>query len=203
VTTKRPHADERPSADEAAAPAVTSAEAAAAADPAEADPPAVDPAAEAPAGGQTLADVTRDRDDLHDRLLRTAAEFDNFRKRTERERRELHEAAAADLIRDLLPVVDDLERALAAAPADRGADTLEGFREGVELIHRQVLDVLRRRGVQPIETEGQPFDPNWHEAVVYESADGRPDGEIIGEVRRGYRLGQRLLRPSMVRVAKA
>jgi molecular chaperone GrpE len=182
---KRSEADERPSADAAVAP-----EAAAGADP--------------PAGDLALADLVRERDDLRDRLLRTAAEFDNFRKRTERERRELHEAAAADLIRDLLTVVDDLERALAATPEAAAAGTpVEGFREGVELIHRQVLDVLRRRGVAPIESEGQAFDPLWHEAVSYEPADGRPDGEIIGEVRRGYRLGQRLLRPSMVRVAKA
>lgn len=163
-------------------------------------PPAVDPA---------VAELQRERDDLRDRLLRTAAEFDNFRKRTERERRDLYETAAADLIRDLLPIADDLARALSALPvegsaAGRADDApLAALRSGVELIHRQFVDVLRRRGVEPLVVEGQPFDPNWHEAVVHEPAEGRPDGEIIGEVRRGYRLGQRLLRPAQVRVAKA
>ncbi len=155
-----------------------------------------------------LAAAHAERDDLKDRLLRTTAEFDNFRKRTERERRELHEAAAADLIRELLPVLDDLERALAAArPAaddpEEAGDPLAQLRHGVELIHRQLLEALRRRGVEALEVVGQPFDPNWHEAVVQEPAEGRPDGEVIGEVRRGYRLASRLLRAAMVRVAKA
>jgi molecular chaperone GrpE len=163
------------------------------------DPPA--------AVDQAQAELVRERDELRDRLLRTAAEFDNFRKRTERERRELRESAAADLIRDLLTVVDDLERALAAtesAPADEAAaESLVNFRTGVELIHRQLLDLLRRRGVEPIDVTDQPFDPNWHEAVAYEPTTDRPDGQIIGETRRGYRMGERLLRPAMVRVAKA
>jgi len=154
---------------------------------------------DAAAADDDTAALRQERDELYDRLLRSAAEFDNYRKRTERERREHAERAAADLLGDLLPVQDDLERALAAAA--ESPDT--ALRDGVELIHRALLDVLRRRGVEPIETEGQPFDPRWHEAVSYEPADERPDGEIIGEVRRGYRLGQRLLRPSMVRVAKA
>ena len=166
------------------------------------DPPpqTADPAA---------AELQRERDELRDRLLRTAAEFDTVRKRTERERGNLSEAAAADLIRDLLPIVDDLERALSAvqveASAAAGGDDvpLAALRSGVELIHRQFVDVLRRRGVEPLLVEGEPFDPNWHEAVVHEPAEGRTDGEIIGEVRRGYRLGQRLLRPAQVRVAKA
>jgi len=160
---------------------------------------------------ESTEDLTRERDELRERLLRTAAEFDNFRKRTERERRELREAAAVDLIRDLLPVVDDLERALAAtAPAEAdskaepdAAGALEDFRTGVDLIHRQLLDVLRRRGVEPLDVLDRPFDPNWHEAVAYEPVADRPDGQILGEVRRGYRLGDRLLRPAMVRVAKA
>lgn len=161
-----------------------------------------------PAGvDQAHAELVGERDELRDRLLRTAAEFDNFRKRTERERRELHESAGADLIRDLLPVVDDLERALSAtesAEADEAAsESLVSFRTGVELIHRQLLDVLRRRGVEHIDVADQPFDPNWHEAVAYEPTTDRPDGQIIGEIRRGYRMGDRLLRAAMVRVAKA
>jgi molecular chaperone GrpE len=144
--------------------------------------------------------VRRERDDFYDRLLRMTAEFDNYRKRTERERRERAEAAGLDVIRDLLPVLDDLERAL-AAPVDPAANT--SVRAGVELIHRQLLDLLRRRGVEPLDVVGQSFDPEWHEAVAHDAAQGRPDGEITAEVRRGYRVGQRLLRPAMVRVAKA
>jgi molecular chaperone GrpE len=144
--------------------------------------------------------VRRERDDYYDRLLRATAEFDNYRKRTERERRERAEMAGIDVVRDLLPVLDDLERAL-AAPV--GADANASMREGVELIHKQLLDVVRRRGVDPFDVVGQPFDPEWHEAVAYEPAAGRPDGEITGEVRRGYRMGQRLIRAPMVRVAKA
>ena len=111
------------------------------------------------------------------------------------------EAAAADLIRDLLPVVDDLERALAAPR--RPADADGPLRRGVELIHQQLLEVLRKRGVEPFESVGRDFDPAWHEAVAHEPANGHRDGEIAAEFRRGYRLGSRLLRPAQVKVAKA
>ncbi|MFI5177085.1 MAG: nucleotide exchange factor GrpE [Vicinamibacterales bacterium] len=151
------------------------------------------------AAGDPLAALTRERDELRDRLLRATAEFDNYRKRTERERRELNEAAATDLIRDVLPVLDDFERALAAP----GWDRTGAARQGVELIHRQFLETLRRRGVEPLDVVGLPFDPLWHEAVAAEPAAGRPDGEITAEIRRGYRIGQRLLRPAQVRVARA
>ena len=157
----------------------------------------------APASGadapDTLDTLRQDRDELQDRLLRTAAEFDNYRKRTDRERRELTEAVGADFIRDVLPVVDDLERALAAA--EGSADP--ALRSGVELIHRQLLEALRRRGAEPFESIGRDFDPAWHEAVASEPARGRRDGEIVDELRRGYRIGARLLRPAQVKVAKA
>jgi molecular chaperone GrpE len=143
--------------------------------------------------------VTRERDDLKDRLLRKSAEFDNFRKRVDRERREFAEWAAADVLTEILAAVDDLERALAVeAPA--GA---EGYRGGIELIHRQLLELLRKRGVTAVETVGQTFDPHLHQAVAYEESPGVDEGQIIGELRRGYRLGERLLRPALVRVAKA
>jgi molecular chaperone GrpE len=156
---------------------------------------------DAPGAGaeDPMAALQQERDDLQERLLRSAAEFDNYRKRTERERRELSDAVAADLIRDLLPVVDDLERAIAAA-ADSADPVL---RSGVELIHRQLLDVLKRRGAEPFETIGQDFDPAWHESIASEPAAGRRDGEIVGEIRRGYRSGRKLVRPAMVKVAKA
>ena len=149
---------------------------------------------------------TEAADDLRDRLLRLTAEFDNYRKRTDRERRELSDAVVADLVRDLLPAVDDLERALNAPAATGGpgapVTTDAALRTGVELIQRQVLEAFRRRGVAPFDAVGHAFDPNWHEALASEPADGRPDGEITSEIRRGYRIGSRLLRPALVRVAK-
>ena len=151
------------------------------------------------AGDDELAALRRERDDLYERLLRSVAEFDNYRKRTDRERGEVSERAAALVIEDLLPVVDDLERALTAA-ADSPDPSL---RAGVELIHRALLDVLRRRGVEPFESVGQMFDPEWHDAVASERADGHPEGEVVRELRRGYRIGQRLLRAAQVTVAKA
>jgi molecular chaperone GrpE len=153
------------------------------------------------AGADTVEALQREREELRDRLLRGAAEFDNYRKRTDRERRDLSDAVSADLMRDLLPVVDDLERALTAA-RESGASA-GALRSGVELIHRQLLDVMRRRGVEPFESVGQDFDPGWHEAIASEPADGHRDGEVVAELRRGYRLGPRLLRPAQVRVAKA
>jgi molecular chaperone GrpE len=144
-------------------------------------------------------ELQRERDELKDLLLRKTAEFDNFRKRTERERQSISESAAADLIGEIVPLLDDLERALKAEPGSEGA---EAYRRGVELIHRQLSETLRKRGVRPIETTGADFDPYYHQAVSYEPAAGRRDGEIIEEFRRGYMLGDRLLRPSMVKVAK-
>jgi len=147
--------------------------------------------------------LQQERDELQDRLLRTVAEFDNYRKRTDRERRELSDFITTDILRELLPIVDDLERAL-AAPADlAGNPEFSAFHQGVTLIHRQWLELLRRRGVEPLEVVGKPFDPEWHEAVSDEPANGRPDGEITAELRRGYRIGSKLLRAAMVKVAKA
>ena len=153
-----------------------------------------------PASGD-ITGLTLERDDFKDRLLRMTAEFDNYRKRVDRERRELSEAAAADLIRDLRPLIDDLERAIAASHTH--ATTDDALLRGVELTHRQLLDQLRRRGVEPIVAVGQMFDPELHESVAAERAAGKPDGEILEEFRRGYRVAGRLLRASMVKVARA
>lgn len=144
------------------------------------------------------AELKRERDELHDKWVRGAAEFENYRRRTERERRELSEAASADLIRDLLPIVDDFERALSSS-----RDPQDPLYRGVELIYKQLLDAIRRRGVEPFPSLGEQFDPSWHEAVAQEPADGHRDGEITAELRRGYRIGSRLLRPAQVKVAKA
>ena len=146
-----------------------------------------------------VEEVQRQRDEYYDLLLRKTAEFENYRKRTDRERQSVSESAAADLIEELLPLVDDLERALKADPGSEGA---EAYRRGVELIHRQLLEVLRKRGVHPIDAVGADFDPYYHQAIAQEHVEGRREGEIIEEFRRGYMLGDRLLRPSMVKVAK-
>jgi molecular chaperone GrpE len=142
--------------------------------------------------------IARERDDYYDRLLRKTAEFENYRKRTDRERREQAEYAAAEVLKDLLPVIDDLERALEAS-----SESAEAYRQGVELIHKQMLDLLRKRGVTPIEAVGQDFDPHLHQAVTHEQVPGHRDGEVVAEFRRGYKLRDRLLRPAMVKVAKA
>ncbi|HZI81362.1 MAG TPA: nucleotide exchange factor GrpE [Vicinamibacterales bacterium] len=138
-----------------------------------------------------------ERDALQDRLLRTAAEFDNYRKRIDRERREQSESAATGLLTEILPVVDNLERALVAPSGPEAA----GLRAGVELIHRQLVDLLRKRGVTPIEALGADFDPRFHQAVSQEASDSHRDGEVMEEMQRGYMLGDRLLRPAMVKVA--
>jgi molecular chaperone GrpE len=152
-----------------------------------------------PEAPDPLAELTREKSALQDRLLRTAAEFDNYRKRVERDRREQADTAVADALVDLLPIIDNLELAL-STPA--GGDTAEGYRKGVELIHQQMMDLLRRRGVKPIEAVGTTFDPRFHQAVVHEVSADHREGEVIAELRRGYTLGDRLLRPAMVKVAK-
>jgi len=143
-----------------------------------------------------LEELRRERDALQDRLLRTAAEFDNYRKRMDRERRDLAEHAAGEAIKDLLPIIDNLERALQASAQD------DPLRKGVELIHKQMLEMLRKRGVTPIEALGADFDPNVHEAVTHEESDQHREGEVMEELQRGYKVGERLLRPAMVKVAK-
>jgi molecular chaperone GrpE len=145
-----------------------------------------------------ISELRNERDELRDQLLRKAADFDNYRKRVERDRRELIELAAQDLLRELLPVLDDFERALDAEVAP-GA---ESYREGVELIYKQLQDLLKKRGVTSLETVGTNFDPHIHQAVVHEVSTTHRDGEVIAELRRGYRLRDRLLRPAMVKVAK-
>ncbi len=155
---------------------------------------------------QTTVDVAalqQDRDETYDRLLRLTAEFDNYRKRTDRERRDLSDFLTMDVVRDILPVIDDLERAMAAAQGLETNPALAAYHQGITLIHRQLLDQLRKRNVEPLEVVGVAFDPEWHEAVANEPAEGRPDGQITAELRRGYRIGSKLLRPAMVKVAKA
>jgi molecular chaperone GrpE len=156
-----------------------------------------DSAAQAP--DVDVAALQRDRDDYYDRLLRKTAEFDNYRKRVERERREHADQAVVDLLLELLSVVDDFDRAVTVEPGDSAA----GYRKGIELIHTKLHDMLRKQGLRPVPTLGTDFDPSVHQAVLHEASPEHREGEVIGEMRRGYTLGDRLLRPAMVKVAKA
>jgi molecular chaperone GrpE len=147
----------------------------------------------------SLEKLQRERDDYYDRLLRKTAEFDNFRKRVERERREMAEWAGADILSEVLSVMDDFERALAAdAPPEA-----QPYKAGVELIHKQLAEFLKKRGVTKIDALGADFDPHLHQAVAYEEVPGAREGEVVGVLAEGYKLRDRLLRPALVKVAKA
>jgi molecular chaperone GrpE len=168
-------------------------------DPSATDPDPSDSPAGAAASDEGAAELRRERDDYKDRWMRKTAEFDNYRRRIERERREQADVAVADLLESLLPVVDDFDRALTV---EAGPEA-EAYRTGVELIHAKLLDLLKKRGVRAIDTVGADFDPNIHQAVMHEVSPDHRDGEVIAELRRGYMLGDKLLRPAMVKVAKA
>ena len=137
-----------------------------------------------------------ERDALLDRLARLQAEFDNARKRAVREQQEFREYAAADVIKNILPILDSFERALKAE-----GDSSD-FRNGVELIYRQFQDALQKIGVQPIVSMGRPFDPRVHEAIEMVDTTEVPDHHVLDELQRGYKYKERLLRPAMVRVAR-
>jgi molecular chaperone GrpE len=131
-------------------------------------------------------------------LQRTAADFANFRRRTSEDRERELGLASESLLRKLLVVADDFDRALETMPADlRGI----GWIEGIVLLDRKLRQLLESEGVTPIEAIGRPFDPREHEAIVSVPATGRPDGEIVAEVQRGYRVRDRVLRPAQVAVA--
>jgi molecular chaperone GrpE len=131
---------------------------------------------------------------------RAQAEFSNYKKRQEVERAQMAQLASMGLLRKLLPVTDDFERALTTLPANLSRLS---WCEGILLIKYKLDAILESEGVKPIETAGKSFDPLYHEAVTYEEATGYADGQIVGEVQRGYMMGERVLRPAMVRVAKS
>ena len=164
-----------------------------------ADDPLTDtPDVDAVASTDRVSDLQREREDYKDRWLRKTAEFENYRKRVERERREQADQTVTDLLLELLVIDDDFDRALTVDAGEAGS----AYRRGVELIHGKLQDLLRKHGVRPIEALGSDFDPNVHQAVIHESSPGHREGEVIGELRRGYMIGERLLRPAMVKVAK-
>lgn len=143
-----------------------------------------------------LQRVKAERDSLLDRLARAQAEFENARRRATKEQQDFRDFAMADAIKFLLPVVDNFERALSSK-----SDATD-FRTGVELIYKQLRDVLTKLGVQPIEAKGQQFDPHVHEAIEIVETSDAADHEVLEEWQRGYKFKDRLLRPAMVKVAK-
>ncbi|MCS6816241.1 MAG: nucleotide exchange factor GrpE [Blastocatellia bacterium] len=148
--------------------------------------------------GSALAQWQQEKQALYDRLVRLAAEFDNYRKRIERERERMREDARAEVLTEFLPIVDDFERALEGAELVRDMD---GLLYGLRMIHRRLLELLARFNVRPIETIGQRFDPTRHEAFAIEPTDEFEENTILDEYQRGYLIGDRLLRPARVKVA--
>ncbi len=138
-------------------------------------------------------EIARERDEYLDALQRLKAEFDNYRKRTAREQLELTSRAAQRLVNELLPVLDDLERALDAAEEHEEAK----LEDGVRLVHRSLVDALQKEGLAEIETDGA-FDPNVHEALLSQPDDEKESGQILDVLQKGYRLGDRVLRPARV-----
>lgn len=146
---------------------------------------------------EQVARLGEEKNDLLDKLLRKQAEFENFRKRGEREMQEAYARARADLVGDLLPILDNFSLALQHADSA----TAEVIHEGVLLINKQLVDALARFGLEAIEAEGLPFDPELHEAVMTEQREDVADHTVVEVLQRGYKLGERLLRPARVKVA--
>lgn len=158
------------------------------------DPPS------SPASALEAVTAERDRlieekNDLMDRLLRRQAEFDNFRRRAEREKADIHEFANADTVRAILPILDDFERALKVESSGKE------YARGMELIYQRLLDALKKFGLEPISAKGLKFDPNLHHAVDMRETDDVEDHMILDEYQPGYNFRGRLLRPAMVKVA--
>jgi molecular chaperone GrpE len=142
-----------------------------------------------------LDEKTREAEDCQQRLLRLQADFDNFRRRTRQEKEELSQVIAHGVFKELLPVLDNFERAMAASVQDAGQ-----LRTGVDLVFRQLTGILEKFGVQTITAAGCQFDPACHEAVMRVEDTGQPDGLVVAELQKGYTAGGKVLRPSMVKV---
>lgn len=181
-------------------------------DPRDASAPAAE-TSESGMGGPELAELIASRAELkrlqsalaetQEAVARRQADFENYRKRVERDRGEAHNRVVADVARKLLPVLDNLTRALDAEKTIEAQESKEfrHFLHGVELINKQLNDVLESMGIQPIASVGERFDPHVHEAVVTELSDKYEPDTVSEEITRGYRIGDRLLRPAMVKVA--
>lgn len=157
-----------------------------------------DEGADENAGPETLTEAQEAMAELNERIVRLTADFDNFRKRAQREKDEARQFANQGLLEKLLPVLDNFEMALTAV---KGADP--SVRDGVQMILDQLLGVLKESGVEPVDATGQPFDPNLHDALSQEETTEVEEGTVVQQVQRGYKLNDRLVRPARVVVAKA
>ena len=150
---------------------------------------------------QQLKTKEQEAQENYDRLLRVSAEFENYKKRATREMEEFRKFSNQSLIKEMLSVVDNLELAMNSAKSHQASD--KGLLDGLEMTHKEILKVFERFKVKPISASGQPFDPAFHEAVMQEETDEHPVNTVINELQKGYLIHDRLLRPSMVVVAKS
>ena len=150
---------------------------------------------------QQLEDLRKKNEEYYDRLLRLQADFDNYRKRTAREREEIYDYMAAEIMLDFLGVLDNMERAAASAAAGCGEGGSASLKEGIDMVVKQLRDILAKYHVEEIPTEGVKFDPNFHHAVMQAEDSGKEEGTILEVFQKGYKIKSRVLRPSFVKVA--
>ena len=148
---------------------------------------------------ETIAGLEEKLKEAEDKYLRLAAEFDNYRKRTARQFEDMSQAGRIHVITQLLDVLDNFQRALEASASSSNHDSL---REGTELVYKNLYDILTKEGLEPIEAVGKPFDPNLHDALMQLESDEHPEGIVVQEMTKGYKLNDRVLRHSKVAVSK-
>jgi len=163
----------------------------------ETNPESTEPAEEQSA----VALLEKELEETKNRYLRLHADFDNFRKRTQKEKEEWYQYASMNIIEKLLPVVDNFERALISL--DSQSEEVQSMLAGMKMIYRQLTEILQKEGLEPIPAVGESFDPNIHEAIMQVTPEeGQADGQVVEELRKGYRFKDRVLRPTLVKVAK-
>ncbi len=169
-------------------------------------PPAPPPAEEAAQVAEDLdallADTQRERDEYLELAKRTKADFENFRKRMTSEVQAAAARGRGELLRDVVPVLDDLERALQAEGIDPEGDSADGLTHGVLLVFRSLRDTLTRNGIEALDPKGEKFDPQWHEALSTLASEGVEPGTVVEVMQKGYRLGDQLIRPARVVVSE-
>lgn len=153
---------------------------------------------EAHALDEELQQAKKESEENYQRLLRAQADFDNFRRRTLKEKEDLAKYASQKLVEQLIPVLDNFERAMATKPA---SGEVESFAKGMDMIFRQLQQVLEQEGLTPMETVGEAFNPEFHQAIMQVESDEYEEGIVVEEVQRGYMLKDRVLRPAMVKVS--
>lgn len=156
------------------------------------------PVEEIPAVDEAVAELQRQVDDNHSRYLRAQADFDNFRRRTLKEKEELTQYASLKLITQLLPVLDNFQRALQTGSENTDSGS---FAKGVDMIYRQLFQVLEAEGLKPMEAVGQPFDPELHQAIMQVESEEHEEGVVVEAIQNGYWLKDKVIRPAMVKVS--